>query len=622
MKTKNYIFIIVLLTSLASISASHFIIGRVNNALDSTPANDHTAILWNPLNGVSDNLTDIIGINGNSHQNNLYMIDCELLNPPCTIGDQLKIKVQNNGDDYVSETTTAIVTGAGYDLAPDLTLNSPPQTFLNSPASEENFSSQVTFNCSGEDPDSNLANITLYGNWTIGWQANETKDLTGSSNSSLFTKTLPEGKYKYSCLVTDNLSISTFAAQNNTFNVDLTPPQINSIYVNESYACGTTQYLRVNCTTTDSFTGISTVLIEAIKPSGKENFTTQPITQDTFYADIPLNELGEWQFNCIANDTAGNYQNLTSQKITSYSSNAEISIFPNSIIFLPQDPKENEETIIEVLVSNNGCQQATNILVGFFENNPLAGGIQINENKTITIFQRSNETANITWNAKIGPTNIFVFADIGQTISESNETDNIKNQTIEVGAWQEYYGLLNSTRILGDFSLNNLSVWFNESTSTGNIFVVDKESIIDWSALQAIGQDTSDSQTSNDFSNIDSNLGMTQYDDSVSNKFTTDGNTPIKTDNFIIHSQTISKVPIINSTNSANFSTGILWDTSYDTNSEYDTIDNEKLVFVTKINKNSTGSFGTYDYEITIPVKLREQDPTDSSEVYFYYELI
>ena len=51
-------------------SAAHYIVGIVNDAKDGTPADDLTVTLWNPLNGLSDNLTDIVGVNGNSGTNN------------------------------------------------------------------------------------------------------------------------------------------------------------------------------------------------------------------------------------------------------------------------------------------------------------------------------------------------------------------------------------------------------------------------------------------------------------------------------------------------------------------------------------------------------------------------
>ena len=108
------------------VSAAHFIVGIANDALDTTSADGKTAFLWNPTNGVNDNLTDIIGLSGNSGANNFYLIDCELLNTPCQVGDEIRVQVLNSGDDYLSSYVNTTVTGAGFDLMPNITLNSPP----------------------------------------------------------------------------------------------------------------------------------------------------------------------------------------------------------------------------------------------------------------------------------------------------------------------------------------------------------------------------------------------------------------------------------------------------------------------------------------------------------------
>jgi hypothetical protein len=107
-------------------SAAHFITGIVNDAGDRTSADGHIVTLWNPSEGISDNLTDTIGSSGNSGAENVYMIDCELLSNPCTLNDELNIRVINTGDNYISETANVTVTGAGYDIADNITLNSPP----------------------------------------------------------------------------------------------------------------------------------------------------------------------------------------------------------------------------------------------------------------------------------------------------------------------------------------------------------------------------------------------------------------------------------------------------------------------------------------------------------------
>lgn len=623
MNSKKYIlFFIIIPLCISNILAAHYIIGKVNDALDGTLANGRTVVIWNPSIGQQDNITDVVGPTGNSGQNNIYMVDCDLLTNGCSVGNTLNIKVVNTGDNYLSETIPIIITGSGYDLASDLTLNSPPTTQQSSPPENTNFSQTVILNCSAQDLDSNLKNITLFGNWSGGWHANETKDLTGSNNFTLFTKDIPEGTYKWGCFVSDNLSITNHSDVNKTFNVDKIPPTIYSITINQTYTCGNSEKVRINCTTNDTFTGIDKVIIEAISPTTKTNYSTQELIQDVFYADITLNEYGIWNFRCYSNDTSGNTVSNESENITTNPQNPDLTTNPEDISFSTESPTEGAEVTIEVRIYNKGCQAANNFLVNFYLGDPDSGGTPLGSAQTLSISERDNSTTNIIWATEIGPSNIYVKVDSTDLISEFNESNNKANRSINVGAWQDYYGTLNSSKILGDQSLSNLSFWFNESTSTGNIYVTDKESQINWGSLRAIGRNLTGEQTSNDFSDMDSNFGMTYYNDSITNKFTNDGNTPKATDSFFIHGSTINNVPIINSTNNTNFITGILWDSSSDTDGEYSITNNEKIAFVTKINKNKEGKYGKYDYEISIPVKLREQDETDNSELYFYYELI
>jgi parallel beta-helix repeat protein len=97
-----------------------------------------------------------------------------------------------------------------------------PNTTLISPAnnSTDNDGS-ITFNCSATD-DNNLVNISLYGNWSGSWSVNETKSLTGISNSTTFTKNLPNGFYKWNCLSYDSVSQKDWADANWTVKVNIT----------------------------------------------------------------------------------------------------------------------------------------------------------------------------------------------------------------------------------------------------------------------------------------------------------------------------------------------------------------------------------------------------------------
>jgi hypothetical protein len=121
------IFLIVMIVfSFPSCSAAHYIAGVVENARDGTEANGHTIILWNPTVGIEDNLSDIIGPEGNSYTDKIYMIDCEMLQSGCNISSTLSLRVINNGDNYVSGDMNVSVGEFGYDVAGNITLNSPP----------------------------------------------------------------------------------------------------------------------------------------------------------------------------------------------------------------------------------------------------------------------------------------------------------------------------------------------------------------------------------------------------------------------------------------------------------------------------------------------------------------
>lgn len=127
-KNKNAIILLAFLFMFPLVSSAHYIVGYVEGALDGESANSHIVALWNPENGFGDNLTDIVGINGNSGTSNIYMIDCEMLLTPCVVGDNLTIRLIDSGDGYSGiNDVNVTVTPAGFDLVGvNLTLNSLP----------------------------------------------------------------------------------------------------------------------------------------------------------------------------------------------------------------------------------------------------------------------------------------------------------------------------------------------------------------------------------------------------------------------------------------------------------------------------------------------------------------
>jgi hypothetical protein len=126
MKKILLLMALILCTEISLVSAAHFIIGQVNDAVDGKTADGTTVVLWRGAGEILDNITDIVGPSGNSGVSSYYMIDCELLNISCAIDDEIKIQVINNGNNYNSGIVNLSVTGAGFDTAPNLTLNSPP----------------------------------------------------------------------------------------------------------------------------------------------------------------------------------------------------------------------------------------------------------------------------------------------------------------------------------------------------------------------------------------------------------------------------------------------------------------------------------------------------------------
>lgn len=137
-------------------------------------------------------------------------------------------------------------------------------------------------------------------------------------------------------------------------------------------------------------------------------------------------------------------------------------------------------------------------------------------------------------------------------------------------------------------------------------------------SLLAIGRNTSGQQSSADFFELDAALGLA-VEDNISSRFSTDGSQAYHTRNMSIYAHDVAHVPVMNSTVTSSFQTGLLWDASSDVDGEYS--GSEDIVFVAGINVSQAGAYGMYDYEITVPATLRDQDPGESS-LTFYVEII
>ncbi len=299
----------------------------------------------------------------------------------------------------------------------------------------------------------------------------------------------------------------------------------------------------------------------------------------------------------------------------------DLKISASDMAFSNANPAEGENITINVTIRNLGNESANNVLVEFWDDAINIG------NSTIDFLPFSSTSVIRFWNAEIGPSNITVRVDPKNIFLESNETNNNATQKVSISAYHTYVGTVRSFTALGIGS----DFLFGTETSGCNLLVTDSDSTVDFSALKALGRRKIFGVGLNDFIDADVLLNMTFFDDSISAEWTSFDNSPSpffkifpqETRPFLVFNKTILDVPIVNSTNSTFFRTGILWDASDDTdgsNGQFDINDKEDLIFVANINQSKSGKFGVYDYEIKIPALLREYKP-GSSTVDFFIDL-
>jgi hypothetical protein len=343
------------------------------------------------------------------------------------------------------------------------------------------------------------------------------------------------------------------------------------------------------------------------------NNTLQNITKAGFVSGTYY-----WNVSCI--DLARNMNTSVTWNFTIRA--PDLAVTSGNITFNDSSFEEGTNITVYANIYNIGGSPANNVKVQFWRGDPDNGGSQVDGNQTIAVLNNAdNYTLNITYTTIIGNNNIFVVVDpptaTNGTIVEENENNNKANNSFGISFYQVYAG--NTTELIDmeKQSINkSIYIWEVSNATGSNIFVADIEANPDFNNLQAIGINTTNQTASNDFVEIDTELGSTNYSDSINITFTSNG-VPKANKTYIIFAKTINTVPIINSTNTSNFQTGILWDKG-DGGVEYN--GTQDLIFITEINKAKQGSQGTYDFEIKVPALLRNYNAAGTS-VAFYVEL-
>ncbi len=116
----------------------------------------------------------------------------------------------------------------------------------------------------------------------------------------------------------------------------------------------------------------------------------------------------------------------------------DLAINTNDITYTPASPEEGDIVTISANIHNIGEGSATSIMVGVYEGNPNAGGIQIGSAFINFILPDSALTIEIDWQTieKEGNNDIWVVIDPDNEIVETGKLNNIANKTIKINPSQ------------------------------------------------------------------------------------------------------------------------------------------------------------------------------------------
>ncbi|MCK4997331.1 hypothetical protein KAS08_03425, partial [Candidatus Pacearchaeota archaeon] len=183
-----------------------------------------------------------------------------------------------------------------------------PLVSLIGPANNARLNSNdVTLVCDSTDA-GGLANVTLYHNIGQAFGANETRDISGSSNSSNFTiNDVSDGTYIWNCITRDTFSNEAFGIVNFTFTVDTVLPVVSSVSPSVGSVYNISNVVEISADVTDDesvdevFANItfpnSTVVQLSLTYSSGNKYN------NSFIASVLL---GVYDVLIIANDSSGN----------------------------------------------------------------------------------------------------------------------------------------------------------------------------------------------------------------------------------------------------------------------------------------------------------------------------
>lgn len=498
--------------------------------------------------------------------------------------------------------------------AQTFTVEAPPRVTLFSPENQSYLNiSSTNFIYLPEDA-IGVSECSLY----IDGILNQTSSTITVNQNNSFSADMQEGHHNWTVECIDVFpDFNTFSPPVNEFFTDFTPPLVTlSEPLNSS---NTLKQVAFNFSVTDS---LSQSLTCSLYVDGILNVSGEVVQSGSSYqASLGNYSLGQHTWNVSCFDEAYNVGQSGSWQFNV--TLPDFKINSSDIYFSNDNPTENETVTIYADVHNLVNVTAYNVSVLFFDRNPSEGGVQIGSEQVIPSLSQSNYTVSVDWQAELGTTDIYVIVDQQNSIEEWDKTNNNATRPITVGSWHFFYGFMNEFNQLelADSENSSITKWRVLASNDIKIFAADSESSISWSNLEAMGRNAVGGENFASFAELDDSLGMAGFVDSVSELYT-DGASAIDTRQFMVFGSLINNVPVAASINSSSFVTGILWDTSLDSNGFYDSTEKEDLVFFTQVNQSQPGAHGVYDYELRVPAKLREYIDVDSRKVFFYTEII
>ena len=425
-----------------------------------------------------------------------------------------------------------------------------------------------------------------------------------------------EGQHEWFVSCFDNSSnFNQGNSSTYTFFIDVTPPNVTLLAPeNNTKTPNNTLLFEYNVTDNLAVSNCSLVLNSTIT---QVNYSITRNISNNFSVFLRGGNY-EWYVNCT--DNASNF--FASNTFYFNLTDPDLKVNDSDISFSVSSFVEEQNITIFATIYNIGSDNATDVTIQFFENDPDIDGIQIGEDIVRNISVQQNVTVNVTYRTKIGTVDIFVHVDppiaTNGSIIETNETNNVANRTISISPYHTFYGSIVNNILLDTSTSLTVTQWLNATNFTGNIYVTDSDSVINFNNLLALTRNTTN-LTIDDLEELDTALNLTNLSVSINRSYRA-GDFPRDIENFTVFSNLIESVPVINSTNTSNFLTGIVWDTSDANPGQFN--GSQDVAFITRINQQQYGSYGTQDYEITVPANLRKYiSPNLQDSISFYQEI-